>query len=84
MTWSDTASKYHDDLAKAMRPYRNKDLTTKSIRNIVVGIPELKDHVAFIQPPDHCVNHTNDGPCSCSQTDRAIFLKLKRGLYRVL
>jgi hypothetical protein len=81
--WTATATRLHDDLKQAMKPYQGRELTTSKIADIVKSIPRLAHNAQFIQPSDHCSNHTNNGPCTCALTDRAIFDRLRRGLYYV-
>lgn len=81
--WTAFATRLHDDLKQAMRPYQGRELTTSKIANIVKSILSLAQNAQFIQPSDHCSNHTNKGACTCALTDRAIFDRLRRGLYYV-
>lgn len=81
--WTATATRLHDGLKQAMKPYQGGELTTSRIADIVKSIPRLVHNAQFIQPSDHCSNHTNKGACTCALTDRAIFDRLRRGLYYV-
>jgi len=77
-------SKFHDELSKAMSPYRNLTMNTSEINKIVKTVPVLREHQQWIQPPDHCINHTNKGACFCAMTDDAIFERIRRGKYKIL
>jgi hypothetical protein len=81
--WTATATRLHDDLKNAMKPYQGRELTTAKIANIAKSNPSLAQDAQLIQPSDHCSNHTNNGACTCALTDRAIFDRLRRGLYYV-
>lgn len=83
-SWRKFGSKFHDELMNAMRPYQNKTLETSRIRRIIESVPVFKGSEQWIQPSDHCINHTNKGACCCALTERAIFEQIRRGLYRVL
>jgi hypothetical protein len=85
MSFTPTVSRYHDALAAAMRPFQGRVLTTAEIREaLVTARPDLRDVQDWVQPPDHCRNHTNEGACDCAQTARALFEQVERGRYRVL
>lgn len=81
--WTTTASRFHDDLKEAMKPYQGKQLTTAEIGKILKSAPGLAQNARFIQPPDHCSNHKNYGACTCAHTDKAIFEQLQRGFFKV-
>ena len=81
--WTKTASRFHDDLKHAMEPHQGTQLKTFEIGEIIKNIPNLADDVQYIQPPDHCINHTNGGACTCALKGEAIFEQLQRGLYYV-
>jgi hypothetical protein len=81
--WTVFVSKFHDDLRLTMTPYQNRQLRTAEIAEIVRSIPHLAPNSDFIQPSDHCFNHSNDGACGCALTERAIFEQVRRGLYYV-
>ena len=85
MSWQDEAIKYHDYLERAMKPHQGNVLEKKTIIKILLAkFPELTEKSAWILPSDHCINHTNKGPCNCSMTSRAIFERVGFGKYRVL
>jgi hypothetical protein len=85
VAFSDEVSKYHKKLSEAMSPYRGRELTNPEIRIILfASYPELKIKEDWILPSDHCRNHTNDGACYCSMSDKAIFDRIGRGKYLVL
>jgi hypothetical protein len=81
--WTTIASRFHDDLKRAMIPYKGKQLKTAEINNILKDVPGLAQNVRLIQPPDHCRNVKNFGACTCAHTDKAIFEKLQKGLFYV-
>lgn len=82
MSFTPAVSRYHDDLARLMRPYQGQQLTTAEIRQRVEQSLPYADG-QWVQPSDHCHNHTCEGACDCAKTDRAIFERIKRGRYRV-
>lgn len=77
-------SKHHSDLSALMQPHKGKVMKTAEIRNQINGSRVFKDVADWVLPSDHCRNHTNKGACECAGTERAIFERIKRGLYRVL
>jgi hypothetical protein len=78
-----TVSRYHDALANAMRPYKGQELTTAKIKEYIRQSSELQDVEQWVLPSDHCQNHTCKGACRCATSDRAIFVKVRRGAYLV-
>ena len=73
------ASSFHDYIVEAMDNHRGQVLRTSEILNILIEeFPELEHRKDWIQPPDHCINHTNKGACYCAETEAAIFEKIKR------
>ena len=85
MSWTVFATKYHNQFADAMMAYEGHVLTTKEIVKILLQkFPDLHKMEAWLQPPDHCNNHTNKGACKCAKTEYAIFEQLGRGKFRVL
>ena len=82
--WSNVASRFHEGLEKTMRPYNSSILSTSDINEIVSQDQSLEADVQWIQPSDHCLNHTNAGACWCAKTRDALFERLGRGKYRVL
>ncbi len=81
--WRKVSTKYHEDLANAVATYKGDVLTSAEIAGIVRSVPGMQKDAQFIYPSDHCVNHTNDGACDCAMTDRAIFVQIRRGEYRI-
>lgn len=83
MSFTPTVSRHHDDLARIMRPFQGKELTTAQIKD---HVEEESGHLVaqWVHPSDHCSNHTCEGACECARSDRAIFEQIQRGLYRVL
>ena len=78
------ASTYHDYIVEAMENYKGQDLKTGEILKILINrFPELEVRKDWIQPPDHCINHTNKGACYCAETDKAVFEQVKHGTYKV-
>jgi hypothetical protein len=76
--------KYHDELSGLMARYKGRTLITAEIAKLFEeAYPELD--VRFMQPSDHCINHTPTGACSeCKKAGKAIFERLKRATYKVL
>jgi hypothetical protein len=81
--WTTTSARFHDDLKNAMQSHQGRELETSDIRKLIKKEPTLAHNVQLIYPSDHCINHTNKGACSCAQTDGAIFMRLRKGLYRI-
>lgn len=81
--WKKTSAKFHDDLKQAMKAYRGRELKTSEINDIIKNNQTLSSNAQFIQPPDHCSNHTNKGACYCAMTEQAIFKKIRHGVYLV-
>jgi hypothetical protein len=81
--WRDVSVQFHDELKKAMARHSGQALKTSQIKRIVEGTPSLAEDAQFLYPSDHCINHTNKGACYCAETEKAIFEKVKRGLYCV-
>ena len=78
------ASTFHDYIVEAMDNHKGQVLRTGEILKILINkFPELEIRKDWIQPPDHCINHTNKGACYCAEKDTAIFEKVTRGKYRV-
>lgn len=85
MSYAETVSAYHDELAKAVQPLRGRVVTPMEIRVVLVAMfPRREDVVDWVQPSDHCRNHRNKGACRCATTDDALFKRVTRGHYRVL
>jgi hypothetical protein len=85
VSFSDEVSKYHVQLSEAMAHHKGQVLTNPEIRRILItSYPELEAKEDWIQPSDHCRNHTNKGPCYCSMSDKAIFNKVGRAKYLVI
>lgn len=80
-----TISKYHDNLARAMKAFRDDDEVTQAdVRTAYsVSFPECPDDLQWIMPADHCFNHRNDGSCECVESERAIFDRLGHNRYKV-
>ncbi len=81
--WRSLATKYHDDLQRAVAKYKGKVLKTSEVADIVRAVPSLAKDAQFVYPSDHCINRTNGGACDCAMTDRALFEHVQRGEYRV-
>ena len=82
--WKKLASKFHDKLEEVMAPHKNKILFTSRIKEIIENTPDFRGQEKWIQPSDHCKNHTNKGACSCAETDNALFEQIAIGKYRIL
>jgi hypothetical protein len=82
MSFTPAVSRHHNDLARIMRPFRGQVLTTSQIKERIEQSLDSKD-AQWVQPSDHCKNHTCEGDCACAGTDSAIFEQIKRGRYRV-
>jgi hypothetical protein len=81
--WRDVASRYHEDLRRAVANRKGEVLKTSEVAAIVREVPSIGKAAQFVYPSDHCVNHTNEGACSCAMTDRALFERVRRGEFRV-
>lgn len=76
-------AKHHDELAAAVAPHKGVTLSAKQIRQLFQEkYPHLD--VKWVQPSDHCVDHTCKGACDCAETERAIFSRPKWNTYVVL
>ncbi len=85
MSRTDYVSQFHDKLANAMAPRVGQTLTNRDIQKILLDrYPTLKKDAEWIQPSDHCRNHTCKDACRCTTTDDAIFDRVGRGKYFVL
>src|SRR5688572_8851359 len=70
-------SEYHDRLAHAMTPLTGREVTQGEVRNAyAAAFPEHEDDLQWVMAADHSIDHTNNGPCQCSRTNRAIFERL--------
>jgi len=70
----------HDMLVVAMKGYKGKELFTSQIKKITLdAFPTFKE--GSILPNDHAEG--NSCPCSCARTNRRIFDRVGRGMYRV-
>ena len=67
----------HEHFANEFKSYSGKEFTTSQIKTMLRGI--VAD--GTILPNDHADGNKN--PCRCAATDKRIFDKIKRGLYRV-
>ncbi len=80
-----TVSTYHDRLAQAVAPLRGQEVSLTGIREAYsAAFPDAADDLKWIMGTDHSSNHSNNGPCECSQTNRALFEYLARNRYKVL
>jgi len=76
-------AQYHDELAQSVSHRKGDTLTAAQIRAIFrKAHPSLR--ADFVQPSDHCVDHTCKGACSCAGTAQAIFSRPARNQYVVL
>ena len=78
------ASKFHDKLKEIISPYKNKNLSTAQIKEIIEAIPVFQGQEQWIYPSDHCKNHTNKGACYCAETEDSLFERIAKGKYHVL
>jgi hypothetical protein len=82
MSFTPQVSQRHDALAQIMRTLQGQILTTAEIKahvNQVLGPEDAQ----WVQPSDHCINHTCDGDCDCAGTVNAVFEQIERGRYLV-
>jgi hypothetical protein len=85
MGFTRAVSEYHDSLADSLVPFKGSTMTNDDIRKALFKkYPSLQEKEDWIQPSDHCANHTNKGACRCSTTSQAIFRRIGRGKYLVL
>lgn len=83
-TMTKTVSAYHEKLARAVAGLRGQHLSSKQIREAYIdAYPHATDDLKWVQGTDHCIDHTNGGPCECAQSDNAIFVYVARNEYRV-
>ncbi len=84
MGWREESIKYHDKLATAVARHAGQILRTNEIAKILAKrFSEFDERENWVQPSDHCDNHTNKGACSCALTGKAIFHKIEKGKSRV-
>lgn len=70
----------HDCFAEAFREHANREFSTEEIRAILLErYPDFSP--GSVLPNDHAEG--NKSPCWCATTDRRIFDRVKRALYRV-
>jgi hypothetical protein len=81
--WREVTSQFHDNLMEVMAPFQNQILKTSTIKRIIAGYQAFEGKEQWIYPSDHCINHTNKGACYCAETEEAIFMKIRRGMYKV-
>jgi hypothetical protein len=81
-TWS-VVTKWHQPLRAAMIPHAGQTMGTRQINVVINSIPGIGNEAQFVQPSDHCTNHTNAGACQCAMTDGAIFERLGHASYLV-
>ncbi len=78
-------SEYHDRIVEAVTSLRGRELSQGEILKAYVdAFPDREADIKWIQGSDHSRNHTNLGPCFCSETAKAIFERIGYGKYRVL
>jgi hypothetical protein len=76
-------AKYHKELKSLMEHYKGKVLKTSEIKKLFSEeYPKLD--VSWLIPSDHCDNHTCKGACDCSETNNAIFTRVRYAYYWVL
>jgi hypothetical protein len=74
--------KYHDELKKVILEHKGDILQTSEIKHkFEEAYPDCD--IRFMQPSDHCINKTNNGPCKCSMTEEALFEFIEWGKYKV-
>ncbi|KKR32121.1 MAG: hypothetical protein UT63_C0051G0003 [Candidatus Gottesmanbacteria bacterium GW2011_GWC2_39_8] len=75
--------RYHNELAELMSIHKGEILQCQEIHAIFKkNFPDYDKK--YLQPSDHCVDHTNKAPCHCSTKITAIFSRIQRGVYRVI
>ena len=75
-------AKYHDELVTLMAMHRGETFSAAQITDMFeTRYPDLRSD--FVQPSDHCVNHTCKGACWCSSTENALFERSNRNTYFV-
>jgi hypothetical protein len=78
-------AKYHDELAALMSKHKGETLTTAQIRQLFIDEYEhLAKDIDWVQPTDHCIDHTCKDACWCSKSDNALFDYPKRATFVVL
>ena len=83
MSWKKVATKYHADLARAIKPFAGQEMRKREIDKLVAKeLPDQKEN-QWIFPSDHCFNRINKGSCSCGGSKNALFERVGWGRYRV-
>ena len=84
MSWNDFAKTFHNSIVESMEAHQGEILQKNTIVKIIISkFPELESKKGWILPSDHCIKHTNNGACYCSQTEKAIFDRIGWGKYKV-
>ena len=78
----DYSAKIHEQLERIFQARKGAVLTTAEIKRLYKAQYDHPD-VDWVQPSDHSTNMTNKGACFCAQTKRALFERIRRGVYRV-
>lgn len=84
-SYSRLATKFHDQLGRAIVPSRGSVVGPTDVRKVLVQMfPSTKDLIDWVEPTDHCVNHINKGACECAYSATALFERVGRGRFLVL
>jgi len=86
MGFNTTVTALHENIALALNKHKGKQLKTAEIvAAYVEKFPDDTSAFSWVKPPDHSINTKNDGDCDlCAGTEKAIFKKIRHGLYKVL
>jgi hypothetical protein len=83
-TMTKKVSEYHDRLVVAITSLRGREVTQAEVRAAyALAFPDRESDLKWVMAADHCIDHTNDAPCTCSRADSAIFERLGHNRYRV-
>ena len=84
-SFSDSATRFHDALARALAGLQGQEIDRKlALTALLRKSPDLLPQIDWILLSDHCSNHTNKGACECALTKGALLERISHGRYRVL
>jgi DNA-binding phage protein len=72
----------HKNLQELLKSSKGAEFSAAAIRKLYEARYSSPD-VMWVQPSDHSINMTNKGACWCSETDKAIFERIRHGFYKV-
>jgi hypothetical protein len=84
MGWTETVSRYHDRLGAAVTAHRGQELKTAQVQEIYAAAYPDASELQWVMPSYHAFNHPDcKEPCTCAGTHRAIFDRVRYGVWRV-